>query len=110
MIKTHSHGFRVILNTELVRAVVESGKLIVYIRMANGKWAIQRPYDADLRGQIAALTLAIDALAGKIILQDSVQLDEKDFEPSKPNVIDVPLLEQRDSSYTIIPKSFGKKI
>lgn len=74
---------KVILNTELVRAVSENGKILLYIRMANGQWAVQRPYDADLRGQIGALTLAIDALAGKIILTETIQLDEREFKAPK---------------------------
>lgn len=79
---------KVMLNTELVRAVIEKGQCKVYIRMANGQWAVQRPYDADLRGQIAALTLAIDALAGKIILTEAVQLDERDFAEQKQNIVE----------------------
>lgn len=68
---------KIVLNTELVRAIEDKGALTVYIRMADGRWAVQRPYAADLRGQIGALTLAIDALAGKIILQDAVHMDER---------------------------------
>jgi len=79
---------KVMLNTELVRAVIEKGQCKVFIRMADGKWAVQRPYDADLRGQIAALTLAIDALAGKIILTEVVQLDERDFAEQKQNIVE----------------------
>jgi hypothetical protein len=78
---------KIMLNTELVRATVEGGKINLYIRMTNGQWAMQRPYDADLRGQISALTLALDALAGKIILTETVQLDERDFaEPKAPTI------------------------
>jgi hypothetical protein len=80
---------KIMLNTELVRAIVEKGQIKLMIRMANGSWATQRPYDADLRGQIAALTLAIDALAGKIILQDAVQLDERDFAEPAMKTVDV---------------------
>lgn len=81
---------KVILNTELVRAVSERGQITLYIRMGDGQWAVQRPFDADLRGQIGALTLAIDALAGKIILTGTTSLDEKDFATPKPDVVDVP--------------------
>lgn len=102
-------GRTVILNTELVRAISENGQINLFIRMANGQWAVQRPYDADLRGQIGALTLAIDALAGKIILQDTVQLDERDFAPQTKQTVDVAgtpkLLVQSDKLGI-----FGKKI
>jgi len=83
---------KIVLNTELVRATEQNGELTVFIRMGNGQWARQRPYAADLRGQIGALTLAIDALAGKIILQDAVVLDERDFQPRKTDgpTVDVP--------------------
>jgi hypothetical protein len=80
---------KVLLNTELVRAIVEKGQINLYIRMGDGKWACQRPYDADLRGQIAALTLAIDALAGKIILTESVQLDDRDFAEHKRDTVTI---------------------
>lgn len=81
---------QIVLNTELVRAVSENGELTLFIRMANGQWAKQRPYSADLRGQIGALTLAIDALAGKIILTEPVILDDRDFDGS-PRFADAPI-------------------
>lgn len=78
---------KIMLNTELVRAVIDGGQIKLYIRMTNGQWAVQRPYDADLRGQISALTLALDALAGKIILTETAQLDECEFaEQTRPTV------------------------
>jgi hypothetical protein len=82
---------KIILNTELVRAVSENGQITLFIRMIDGKWAKQQPYSADLRGQIGALTLAIDALAGKIILTETVLLDDRDFEVPKPNTIEIPV-------------------
>lgn len=79
----------ILLNTELVRAVSEHGEITVYIRMANGQWAVQRPYTADVRGQIGALTLAIDALAGKIILTETVKLDDREFEAPKRETVEI---------------------
>ena len=59
---------RIVLNHDLVRIVETNGKVEMFIKMADGLWAVQRPYEGDLRGLIGAMTLAIDVLAGKIIL------------------------------------------
>jgi hypothetical protein len=71
---------RIILNHELCRIVEDQGKVTLYIRMADGKFAVQRPYDGDLRGLIGAMTLAIDVLAGKIMLGTVAVLDASEFE------------------------------
>ena len=74
---------RIVLNHDLVRIVENSGKVEMFIKMGNGEWAVQRPYEGDLRGLIGAMTLAIDVLAGKIILGGTTRLDEVEFKTEK---------------------------
>jgi hypothetical protein len=61
---------KVILNHPMVR-IVENEKDHTYelsIHMRDGGWVKQAPYPADQRGVIGALTLALDVLAGKVLL------------------------------------------
>jgi hypothetical protein len=63
--------------------------------MTNGEHAVQRPYPADLRGQIGALTLALDVLAGKIILGATVRLNENELKPENADAIETLAIEGR---------------
>lgn len=54
-----------ILKTEIVKIIEENSKLTVIVKMKDGGELELMPFDSDLRGQIAALTIAIDCLAGK---------------------------------------------
>lgn len=78
--KTFKPQKRVLLNHDLCKIIEENGKTVLYIKMGTGEFAVQRPYETDLRGQISALQLALDVLSGKIILGNTVQLDERDFQ------------------------------
>jgi hypothetical protein len=88
---------KILLNHDLCRVVEENGKFTLYVKMANGSYAVQRPYDADLRGAIGALTLALDVLAGKIILGGVVQLNESEFQP-RESVVEVLTIGQGGSN------------
>lgn len=44
----------------------------VKIKMHKGGWVYNRPFPADLRGAIASLTLALDILSGKVIIESVV--------------------------------------
>ncbi len=57
-----------ILNHDMVKVVEENNSLVVKIRMRDGRWALQAPFEANQRGIIGALTLSLDVLAGKIML------------------------------------------
>jgi len=70
---------RIILNHDFAKVVEENGAITLYVKMANGQYAVQAPYPADLRGAIGALTLALDVLAGKIMLGGTVALNENEF-------------------------------
>jgi len=67
---------KMLLNHEFCKIIEENGKFTLYLKMANGQFAVQNPYPADLRGAIGALTLALDVLAGKIQLGAVVDLNE----------------------------------
>jgi hypothetical protein len=59
---------KIILNHPMVLVVEENNAYVVKIRMRDGRYALQSPFPADQRGIIGALTLALDVLAGKIML------------------------------------------
>lgn len=87
---------RILLNHDLCRIVEENGTVTLLMKMADGRWAVQAPYENNLRGQIGALTLALDVLAGKIMLGTTTTLDERDFDDTKlkaieagPKILDV---------------------
>ena len=65
-----------ILNTPIVRIEQIDNTYVLKLRTSSGKFMQCKPYDKDLKGMIAALTLAIDALAGK------VWLDKMEEEPN----------------------------
>lgn len=59
---------KIVLNHPMVRVAESNGEYHLSIRLRSGAWVNQMPYPADQRGIIGALTLAIDVLAGKILL------------------------------------------
>jgi hypothetical protein len=68
-----------ILNTPNCRIVQTKDKMILEMKMDNGQWVRQMPYTNDLKGLVAALTLSIDVVAGKIWLQSAVDDDKKNL-------------------------------
>ncbi len=69
---------KVILDHSMVRIIEADQQYQLFIKMTNGKYASNAPYPADQRGIIAALQLALDVLAGKIMLAGTVDLDDID--------------------------------
>lgn len=65
---------RIVLSTDVCTIVESEGSYKLFIKMGDGQHAMQSPYPANVRGLIGALTLAIDVVAGKIILAGSCQL------------------------------------
>lgn len=61
-----------LLDHELCKIEQIGNEYKVKIRMTNGQWVYNRPFPADLRGAIAALTLSLDILSGKVILESVV--------------------------------------
>lgn len=59
---------KIIMNHSMVRVIERDNTYVLSIRMRDGQWAVQQPYPADQRGIIGALTLAVDVLAGKVLL------------------------------------------
>ncbi len=59
---------KTILSHEMVKIVQKDNAYILSLRMRDGQWAIQSPYEGNQRGLIGAMTLAIDVLAGKVLL------------------------------------------
>jgi hypothetical protein len=90
---------QVLLNHEFCKVVIENGQCTLYIRMANGEHAVQRPYPADLRGQIGALTLALDVLAGKIILGGTVRLNENEFKPENADAVETLAIDGKTDNH-----------
>lgn len=80
---------KILLNHQFCKVVEENGQFILYVKMANGKYAVQAPYPADLRGAIGALTLALDVLAGKIQLGTTVELNESEFNPENQHAVEI---------------------
>ena len=61
---------KTLLNHDMCIITESNNELQVKIRMMKGGYVLNRPFPADLRGTIAALTLALDILSGKVILQE----------------------------------------
>lgn len=80
---------RIILNHDFAKAVEENGQITLYIKMANGQYAVQAPYPADLRGAIGALQLALDVMAGKIMLGGTTTLNENMFKFENQTAVEV---------------------
>ena len=80
---------KILLNHEFCKVVEENSQFILYVKMANGSYAVQAPYPADLRGAIGALTLALDVLAGKIQLGTTVQLNESEFSAENHGAVEI---------------------
>lgn len=53
------------LNTELVKIEINGNQLILLVKASEGGWVEMMPFENDLRGRIAALSVAVDCLAGK---------------------------------------------
>ena len=66
---------KTLLNHEMCNIVQDGNELKVKIRMTTSGWVWNRPFPADLRGTIGALTLALDVISGKVILQEVVTED-----------------------------------
>lgn len=61
---------KTLLNHDMCMITESNNELQVKIRMMKGGYVLNRPFPADLRGTIGALTLALDVISGKVILQE----------------------------------------
>ena len=66
---------KTLLNHEMCMITESNNELQVKIKMMKGGYVLNRPFPADLRGTIGALTLALDVISGKVILQEVVTED-----------------------------------
>lgn len=57
-----------ILQHSMVKIIERDNTYVLLIRTMDNQWVRQNPYPADQRGIIGALTLAVDVLAGKVLL------------------------------------------
>lgn len=64
---------KTILNTDLCRIIQTGEGYRVLILAKNGQWIETMPHTGDLRGLIAALTLSIDVIGGKVWLKGPVE-------------------------------------
>lgn len=89
-----------ILDTPMVKILQNKPEEIqLLIKMKDGKYAVQKPYEGDLRGLIGAMTLAIDVLAGKVILNGTVDLEDGEFkEPKVLSISDTRVLPDKRGS------------
>ena len=78
---------------DMVRVIQEGDQIKVFMKMDNGKFAMQRPIAADQRGIVEAITLALDVLVGKIRLTGEVDLTET--APEKDTIIALPVTGKR---------------
>ena len=77
---------KLVLNHDMCRIYLDQNEYKLFIKMFDGKWALQKPYPGDQRGLIGAMVLATDVLAGKVMLAGSVALpDENDSTKAKPS-------------------------
>jgi len=60
---------KTLLDHSMIKITEEGTELKVKIKMLKGGWVLNRPFPADLRGTIGALTLALDVISGKVILE-----------------------------------------
>jgi len=67
----------IILNTPIAKIEVINDQYVLKLRMSDGKYVLCNPYSNDLKGLIAALTLSIDALSGKLWLDKIENASEK---------------------------------
>lgn len=94
---------KTLLNHELCKIIIEDGKTQLFIKMQDGRFAVQRPYENDLRGHIGALQLALDVLSGKIILGTVTTLDESAFSEKNLGALEAPKV-QREPEVIEAPK------
>lgn len=74
----------VILQTKNCRIHLEGAKYVLMMKMAKGnKWIQNAPFDGDLRGLMAALTLSLDVISGKVWPAEIID----DIYESKPDLI-----------------------
>jgi len=70
-----------ILNTENCRIYSDKNGIILEMKMEDGGWVQQCPFKHDLSGLIAALTLSVDVIAGKVwlkkVVDDKPKLNNK---------------------------------
>jgi hypothetical protein len=68
---------KTILNHELIKILEDKGQYRVLISMTNGGQVEHQPFPGDQRGLVAAVSLAVDVLAGKIWLSHVAETDSK---------------------------------
>lgn len=103
---------QILFDHALCKILIEGSETKLFIKMMDGRWATQRPYENDLRGHIGALTLALDVLAGKIILGTTTTLDERDFSEKNQGAIEAPKVSEPETVETKVidaPKSQPKQ-
>jgi len=89
---------KLILDTPKVKVYQEKEGIVVYMKLENStQWMRNMPHKADLTGLIGALTLGIDALAGKVWPGSVVSLEGSDYKSPKDN--GPKLLVQADDSF-----------
>lgn len=66
----------IVLNHPMIRVVSSSTFYEVEICMQNGTWVRHEPFPLDQRGLVAAISLAVDVLAGKFWLKEIVKQSE----------------------------------
>lgn len=62
-----------ILQHRLVRIEFDGTVHRLFLRMSEGGWVEHNPFPGDLRGLVAAMTLATDCIAGKVFLKAVVR-------------------------------------
>jgi len=79
---------KLILDTPMVKIIqTKPEEIQLLIKMKDGKYAVQNPYTGDLRGLIGAITLSLDVLAGKVILNGTVDLQDGEFK--EPEILSI---------------------
>ena len=68
---------KTLLDHEMCIITNTGTELKVKIRMLKGGWVLNRPFPADLRGTIGALTLALDVISGKVILEQVAEPEQE---------------------------------
>jgi hypothetical protein len=67
----------VILNTQTCRIFSTDKGIVLEMKLENGGWVRQMPYSSDLKGLVAALTLSVDVVAGKVWLDTVAEETEQ---------------------------------